>query len=257
MSGPAMSGPAVEFFQFPYSHYNEKVRWTLAHKGIPHTRRSLLPGPHALTVLRLTGQTQTPVVRVDGRVVAGSAQIIDALERRFPERALYPADPVLRERALEWQSWADAHVGVMVRRALFAVMLDHPDYVMALFASDRPALTRALYRALFPVTRMAMASSAGVRGAASVDEAVAATQAALDRVAGAVGPAGHLVGEAMSVADVAVAALLTPAVRVEHPSMRPPPPVPDAVEAWYRRWDAHPAAAWVRETYRRHRPADA
>lgn len=247
----------VELFQFPYSHYNEKVRWTLAFKGIPHTRRSLLPGPHALTVLRLTRQTQTPVVRLDGQSVAGSARIIDELERRFPARALYPADPALRRRALDLQAWADEHVGVMVRRALFAVMLEHPAYVMAIFASDRPVLTRALYRAVFPITKIAMATSAGVRGPASIDEAVGATQAALDRVAREIGPGGYLAGDAMSVADVAVASLLTPAVRVEHPAMRPPAPVPAAVEAWYRRWDAHPAAAWVRETYRRHRPADA
>jgi glutathione S-transferase len=251
-----MAVPAVELFQFPYSHYNEKVRWTLAYKGIPHARRSLLPGPHALTVLRLTRQTQTPVVRLDGEVVAGSARIVDALERRFPERALYPADPALRRRALDLQAWADAHVGVMVRRALFAELLPHADYVVTVFAGTRPPLTRAMYRAAFPLTRVAMAASAGVRGPASVDEAAAATGAALDRVAREVGPGGHLAGDAFSVADLAIASLLTPAVRVEHPAMRLPDPVPAPVAAWYRRWERHPAAAWVRETYRRHRPAD-
>jgi glutathione S-transferase len=213
------------------------VRWTLAYKGIPHARRSLLPGPHALTVLRLTRQTQTPVVRLDGEVVAGSARIVDALERRFPERALYPADPALRRRALDLQAWADAHVGVMVRRALFAELLPHADYVVTVFAGTRPPLTRAMYRAAFPLTRVAMAASAGVRGPE-------------------VGPGGHLAGDAFSVADLAIASLLTPAVRVEHPAMRLPDPVPAPVAAWYRRWERHPAAAWVRETYRRHRPAD-
>jgi hypothetical protein len=54
-----------------------------------------------------------------------------------------------------------------------------------------------------------------------------------------------------------VASLLAPAVRLEHPAMRLPDPMPDALVAWYERWASHPAAAWVRETYRRHRPADA
>lgn len=252
-----MAAPAVELLQFPYSHYNEKVRWALAHKRLPYVRRNLLPGPHVPTVLRLTGQTQTPVVRLDGRIVAGSAAIIDELERRVPEPPLYPADPALRRRALDLQAWADADVGPMTRRALFALLLREPAYVCALFAGERSAPVRALYRGMFPVTRLAMARAMGLRGASSVDEALAGVQAALDRVAREVGPHGFLAGSALSVADVAVAALLVPAVRVEHPAMRPPDPLPAPVAAWYARWEAHPAAAWVRETYRRHRPADA
>ena len=65
----------LELLQFPHSHYNEKVRWTLAYKGLPYHRRDLLPGPHAPTILWLTRQTQTPVMRFDGEVVAGSARI--------------------------------------------------------------------------------------------------------------------------------------------------------------------------------------
>jgi glutathione S-transferase len=252
-----MTEGAIELIQFPYSHYNEKVRWTLAHKRLPHARRNLLPGPHAPTVLRLTGQTQTPVVRFADRVVAGSAAIIDELERRFPERPLYPADPALRRRALALQAWADAEIGPMTRRGLFAVILRQPAYVCALFAGERSATTRALYRFAFPATRLAMARAMGLGGEASVAESHAAVQAALDRLAGEIGPRGTLVGDELSVADVAVASLLVPAVRVEHPAMRPIEPLPDALAAWYDRWTAHPAAAWVRETYQRHRPPDA
>jgi len=247
----------LELIQFPHSHYNEKVRWALAYKGLPYRRRDLLPGPHAPTVLWLTGQTQTPVMRFGTEIVAGSARIIDELERRYPERPLLPADAALRRRALELQAWADAEVGPMVRRSLFAVLLDHPAYVVRIFARERSTLTQTLYRTLFPATKLVMSSSMGTRQAAQVAEGDAATAAALDRVAREVGPSGFLAGDAFSLADLAVAALLAPAVRVDHPAMRLPDPVPDAVAAWYRRWAAHPAAAWVRETYRCRRPPDA
>jgi glutathione S-transferase len=248
---------ALELIQFPHSHYNEKVRWALAWKALPYTRRDLLPGPHAPTVLWLTGQTQTPVMRFGAEVVAGSARIIDELERRHPEPALLPADPALRRRVLELQAWADADVGPMVRRSLFAVLLDHPDYVVRIFAREHSATVQTIYRALFPVTKLVMSTSMGTRAAASVAQGDAATQAALDRVAREVGPSGHLAGDAFSLADLAVASLLAPAVRVEHPAMRLPDPVPEPVATWYRRWESHPAASWVQETYRRHRPADA
>jgi glutathione S-transferase len=235
----------LELIQFPHSHYNEKVRWALAWKGVPYRRRDLLPGPHAPTVLWLTGQTQTPVVRFDDGIVAGSARIIAELERRHSDPTLLPADATLRSRALELQTWADADVGPVVRRSLFAVLLGHPDYLVRIFARERSVPVQRLYRALFPVTKLAMSASMGIRDAASIQTSDAATQAALDRVAGEVGP------------DLAVASLLAPAVRLEHPAMRLPDPLPDDVAAWYGRWEAHPAANWVRETYRRHRPADA
>jgi glutathione S-transferase len=247
----------LELIQFPHSHYNEKVRWALAWKGVPYRRRDLLPGPHAPTVLWLTGQTQTPVVRFDDGIVAGSARIIAELERRHSDPTLLPADATLRRRALELQTWADADVGPVVRRSLFAVLLGHPDYLVRIFARERSVPVQRLYRALFPVTKLAMSASMGIRDAASIQTSDAATQAALDRVAGEVGPGGFLAGDAFSLADLAVASLLAPAVRLEHPAMRLPDPLPDDVAAWYGRWEAHPAANWVRETYRRHRPADA
>jgi len=35
-----MTGPPV-LWHFPISHYNEKARWALDWKGIPHLRRAL------------------------------------------------------------------------------------------------------------------------------------------------------------------------------------------------------------------------
>jgi glutathione S-transferase len=252
-----MTAVAVELIQFPYSHYNEKVRWALTHKGVPHRRRSLLPGPHAAVVLWLTGQTQTPVVRFGDQVVHGSARILDELERRWPDPALYPAEPALRRRALELQAWLDAEVGPLVRRALFSILTAHPDFVCTMFAGDRSAAVRLAYRAAFPLTRLAMKGSMGIRDAASVDEGFAGTQAALDRVAREVGPGGYLVGDAFSVADLTAAALLAPAARVSHPAMALPEPMPAPLAHWYARWASHPGAAWVREQYRNHRKADA
>src|SRR6267143_212223 len=42
-----------ELHQFRLSHFNEKARWALDFKGVPHVRRSYLPGPHMLPVTHL------------------------------------------------------------------------------------------------------------------------------------------------------------------------------------------------------------
>ncbi len=57
----------LELLQFRHSPYNEKARWALDFKQLPHRRRSLLPGPHMGVVKRLTGRTETPVLRARRR----------------------------------------------------------------------------------------------------------------------------------------------------------------------------------------------
>src|SRR6185503_60738 len=87
-------------WHIPLSHYNEKVRWALDYKQIPHHRRVL--GPNYLyKAWRATGQGALPIVFLDGRAIHDSTAIITALEQHQPEPALYPQDPALRERALE------------------------------------------------------------------------------------------------------------------------------------------------------------
>ena len=59
----------ITLYQFPSSHFNEKARWGLDVKRVPHDRISLIPGPHAPRMQRLTGKTLTPAL-VDGDEVA-------------------------------------------------------------------------------------------------------------------------------------------------------------------------------------------
>jgi glutathione S-transferase len=59
---------------FPASHFNEKARWGLDWKGLPHARVAYLPGLHARPIRRLSGQTQTPVLVGGGRARGGAAR---------------------------------------------------------------------------------------------------------------------------------------------------------------------------------------
>ncbi len=246
---------SLELFQFPYSHYNEKARWALDYKRVPHVRHDLMPGPHAFAIQRLTGQSQVPVIRVDGEVIHGSARILEQLERRHPQPPLFPTDPALRARALEIEAWFDAEVGPCVRRALFATLLHEPGYVCHMFSAERGAVTRALYRAALPLTRFAMKRGMGITDAASIEDGLRGTREGLDFVAKHAGAEGCLVGDRFSVADLTAASLLAPAVGPPDSPMALPEPHPARLREWLERWADHPGAAWVREQYRRHRSA--
>ena len=242
-------------WQFRASHFNEKVRWALDWKDVRHERRSLLPGPHAPIVFWLTGQKSVPVLSLDGEAIPDSTRIIAALERRQPTPPLYPADDAGRRRALELEEFFDDEIGVHVRRFVFNAILPDADFTADLMTPEFGGVTKAVYRALFPLTRMLMRFDMGIEDAAA-ERSRARVDAALDRLERETQPSGYLVGDAFSVADLTAAALLSPLVNPpEYPY--PQPPATPAVQAIRDHYARRPSVAWAREMYRRHRGTSA
>jgi glutathione S-transferase len=239
--------------QFLYSHFNEKARWALDFKNVPHQRRSYLPGPHRPAIQKLSGQGQTPVLCLGPEVIAGSAQIIDTLEQKYPDPALYPADTQARENALTLQARFDADIGPAVRTALFSVLIKEGGYLTRMFARDASAPVRVLYRATFPLARGMIAKGNGVTDTDNVTRAFELTEATLREVTEQTAATGYLVGHSFSIADLTAAALLAPLAALSHPDMARPKPVPPALEAFYARWADDPAITWVRHQYAKHR----
>ena len=245
-----------ELFQFQYSHYNEKARWTLDHKGVAHVRRSVLPGPHGIQITRLSGQPQVPVLRIGRELVKGSSEIIDFLERSHPEPSLYPADATERDRAFAIRDQFDAEVGPAVRMALFFDTLPEPAYLARMFSTGKGAFTRAIYRGMMPLVGPVMKRSMKIDAEGSA-RARERTREALDFVAKHAGPEGYLVGRRFSVADLTAASLLM--ITTYPPEIQPPLPEPRSktIQGWLARWADHPGTAWVREMFKRHRGTSA
>ena len=78
-------------WHIPFSHFNEKVRWALDYKGIPH-RRKVLGADYLIRAWRATGRGTLPILFLDGKPIGDSTRIIGALEQRFPKPPLYPRD---------------------------------------------------------------------------------------------------------------------------------------------------------------------
>src|SRR5262247_2309714 len=114
-------------WHIPFSHYSEKVRWALDHKGIAHRRRVLGPD-YLIRVWRATGQGKLPVLWLDGRAIADSTRIIAALEERYPEPLLYPHNAASRQRALALEDDLDETLGPALRAAIVTPLFRHdPD----------------------------------------------------------------------------------------------------------------------------------
>jgi glutathione S-transferase len=245
-----MADPVL--WQFKYSHYNDKARWALDFKGIPHVRRSLLPGPHAPRVLWMTGQKAVPVLVIDGKAIADSTRIIEAVEEMQPDPPLYPRDALDRARALALEEFFDEELGPHIRRTWFYEIMPDADFTAAQLTMGWGATTRRLYRAAYPVVSTIMRADMRIN-AAGAAAGRTKVQAALDRVAAELQPSGYLVGTEFSVADLTAAALLSPVVM---PPEFPYPlitPLPESAARYRASLQTHPAFQWAADIYRKHR----
>jgi glutathione S-transferase len=245
----------IELLQFRHSPYNEKVRWALDLKQVPHRRRSLLPGPHLATVRKLTGHTHTPVILADGQAIDGSARILEWLEARWPQPALMPAEAAQRAEALRIQQWFDEDLTPRIRRTVLDALLHQPIAFAGVFADGRPPLQRRAYAMAVPLAAPLIRKGNGITGPASVEDGLQAARQALDFVAERGGAEGCLVGDRFSLADLTAGATLAVLAQPPDSPMAGPQPHGAAFAALLQRFAAHPGIAWTRQLYARHRGA--
>jgi glutathione S-transferase len=234
------------------SHYNEKARWALDFKGVPHLRRAVTPGRHHQLAHRLTGGSTLPVLMLDGKAVGDSTRIIGALERRYPNPPLYPSEQPARRRALEIEDYFDEELGPHLRLLVLNSALADPDLLLGTFAPDLVGFRRLVARVMFPQVRSRVTATFGIDDA-RVALAYEKVRSAGARFRAELESSGYLVGEEFTVADLTLAALAAPAVAPEqfpypqpqrgHPLLAP---VRDALaEAGL--------LEWTKEIYARHR----
>ena len=188
----------------------------------------------------------------DGEAIGDSTRIIEALERRYPEPPLYPADPEQRRRALEIEDFFDEELGPYERVLVASHMLRSGGLFLDAFLPDLPRRRRLTARAMFPLLRGRAIAAFGIDDA-RVTLAWRKLRAAGERFRAELQPSGYLVGDRFTVADLTVAALVSPVVapegfpypqpQREHPLLEP---LRDALaEAGL--------VEWAREMYARHR----
>jgi glutathione S-transferase len=243
----------LELLQFRHSPYNEKARWALDLKRVPHRRRSLLPGPHMGVVKRITGRTETPVLVHEVGAIDQSARIVQWLDAKYPNPALLPADQQQRDEALRIQRWFDDDLTPRMRRTVLQTLLQEPGMFARIFADGAPAWQRIAYACIVPLAAPLVRKGNGITGDAAVQDGHAAAAQAFDFVAQRSSATGYLCGSTFSIADLTAASTLAVFVKPDNSPMACPAPVGPRFQTLLDRYTRHPGAAWVRAVYARHR----
>jgi len=103
----------MKLYSGPLSLFTAKVRVALAEKGLVPERIEVgwsptsRYAPHHPDVVALNPKRQVPVLVDEGVVVYDSTVILEYLEDRYPEPALYPDEPAARARCRQLEAAAD------------------------------------------------------------------------------------------------------------------------------------------------------
>jgi glutathione S-transferase len=198
-------------YQFPISHYCEKIRWAMDHKGLEYKLKNLFPGLHLRTTKKMAPKTYLPILIDQGEQVQNSHVILNYLDEKYPEKSLSPQDPELLEKALEWEKYCDVEIGVHIRRYCYHILLAEPKTVIPFFTQGGPWWGPLFFKLFFsklePIMRKVMAIDE--EGAKKSEVRI---QQALDKLHEEYQQRDFLVGDSFSRADLAAASLLGPLI---------------------------------------------
>ena len=192
----------LELHQFRHSAFCLKVRMVLQAKGLSYRTVEVTPGIGQVAVFRLSGQRQVPVL-VDGdTVLADSSTISRHLDLAGGEPALLPADAKQAAQVHLIEDWADTTLAAGGRACLVQAAALDPELRVALLPDDVPDPLRSVMGAI-PGGWVNSVSELVNQGERT------ALLASLEQLAASVEASPWLVGETLTMADLAVAAQLS------------------------------------------------
>ena len=192
----------LELHQFRHSAFCEKVRLVLAFKQLSFTPIEVTPGVGQVDLYRLSGQRQVPVLVDGSEVIADSTAIALHMEQKHPDPALLPSDPALRAQVLLLEDWADTALAAGARMALVQAAASDPVLRDGLLPEATPSPLRSLVGAL---------PGGVLSGVGQVldQQVLQQLRSSLEQLTALVQAQPYLVGDSLSLADLAVMAQLS------------------------------------------------
>jgi glutathione S-transferase len=232
----------------PISHYCEKARWALDWAGIAYTERPHLQVIHWVPVKRAGGGKTAPVLVLDDRVLADSADILEHASALAPAgRELFPNDPAAAAETRALLRDFDARLGPEGRRWMYFNLRGRRDIAIAYACAGVPAWERRGLPLAYPFVARIIDRYLGITPA-SAEQSEAEVRAVFDGVAEQLGDGRpYLCGERFSAADLTFASLAASVLMP--PEYGVPLPQPDELPApmstKVRELRAHPAGAFA------------
>ena len=240
----------IKLYQFPISHYCEKIRWALDYKHLNYQIINLLPALHIRATKKLSNNSALPIIDHDGCIVQNSSDILNYLDHTFPENNLTPNDSNLRQQSIDWENYVDKEIGLNVRCFLYHVLLEYPEIIIAFFAHQCAWYGKPFVKMIFPAMKKNMRQNLQIN-VSTAEQAKNNLQSAIENIYLNRQATGFLVGNSFSRADLAAASLLAPLCRLEQYGVIWPQCYPEPLNAIICSWQKE--LHWVQDFYLRYR----
>ncbi len=237
-------------YQFPISHYCEKVRWALDYKQIDYQVKNLIPGLHVLTTKKLSAQTSVPILVHNHSVIQGSSHIISYLDEKYPEQRLTPEESLLKDQTLEWERYVDKEIGIHIRRYCYHILLEHPDIVIPFFTHNGSWYGKTLLPFIFPKLKIKMREQMNIN-TDTAQRSRELLKRAIDKIYDHLQKNKFLAGDQFTRADLSAASLLAPLCKPAKYGLIWPDRLPQPIEDLINECDEK--VIWVNELYEKYR----
>ncbi len=190
--------------QFSTSHYCRKARLALGYKQIPYQVENLTPGLHIFKLKPLTGLTTVPVLLPQKtgqpQAIADSTNIFNYLETYQPQPPLILSNPTQQTQASLLEDWLDESIGTATRFVYYHYRAGEGQSIDPSLSSQ---LVINIVRRQYGITP------------ATVELAEKRLENAMT-VLSCWKHQPYLVGDRLSIADIAATALLSPLALIPH-----------------------------------------
>jgi len=196
---------SLTLYQIAISHNCAKVRTALARKKLACQMVAIPPSDRSL-VRRLSGQGKVPVLRDGDDVVTDSTRILLHLEARYPEPPLLPREPAARAECLLLEDWADQAFMDLTRRLAYWQILSQPDGLARAWGLPMSGVRSAVMSRVGAIAVRRRFALSERQNRWDEIEARRVAALAVERL----GARPWLVGEALTLADIALATMAAP-----------------------------------------------
>ena len=190
--------------QYHLSPYNEKVRRMLNFKGIPYQEKYwLLADRNKVKAFNPTGKL--PALEHGDHMICDSTDVAYYIEEQFPEKPLIPADPAQRAMIHVLEDWADESLYFYEMHLRFTTP-GNRERNMPRMVENESRFLRWLLPKVVPGGIAKITASQGI-GRKSIEQLMIDVGRHISAIDGLLGEQDWLVGDQLSLADLAVYAM--------------------------------------------------
>ena len=229
----------MRLYVMKISHFCERARWGLDHKGISYEEVAWAPALHVPLARRIAKETCVPILATGDGVIQGSGAILTWV-------GLDGGDATLEQR------FEDV-IGPLIREYFYAGTLHVPGSgVREVLLHGVSPVQAALGRVGWPVIRRAMAAHMTIRPE-RLPELERRIDGELDWADALVANDGPLSSGNFGRNTITAASILAPLARPDALPLFQQVKFAPEMERAFERWSARPALRWAVDAYTRHR----